>query len=244
MGFKLLIIYSISVLALGITNSNTESTDTTTYPPSTYEPSTYDPSTYEPSTYPPSTYEPSTYAPSTYEPTTEASTTTETTTEETTTTATPLTFADYINICTQNLLGINCIVENVYNLESVAENFQYDISFCSSKVKSKASDILEKVTELESYATKIEEANDKICKNSNFKAKNDAAKIPSAKCVKNITKNMNKFNENLEIIHDKVSKFFDKTTNGCASMSLLKFKLTLENFPSLIKECAKMAENV
>lgn len=264
--FKLLIIYSISVLAFGETTTDISTTETQTTELSTTETAetettieestttetiteetettTEDTTTTEITTEETTETESTTEETTETETTTEETTTTETTTEETTTTPAPPTFADYINISTKNLLGINCLVQNIYNLQSVSENFQYDISLCSAKIKQQTSAILDKVKELESYATKIEQANDKICKNANFKEKSDAANKPSAKCVKNITNNMNKLNENLEITYNKVSKYFDKTTNGCASMSLLKLKLTLGNFLGLIEECAKLADNV
>ncbi|XP_023297521.2 dentin sialophosphoprotein-like isoform X2 [Lucilia cuprina] len=167
--------------------------------------------------------------------------TTESATDAPSATPAPPSFDDNVDTATDNLLGINCMIQAVYTIADNAPDFQYDISLCGSAIQTSAADVLNKVNELQTRASKAIQANNKTCKNANFNQNSDSSKTPSDKCVTKIKNTMEKLNDTVDKTLTNVNNLFNKTSNFCAKMALLRFRLTLNNFNAMIQECAKVA---
>ena len=172
-------------------------------------------------------------------------TTTESADETTTTIATtkkPLAvFSDNVDTATQNFIGIDCIINSIYDIEDATMNFEYEIDLCGSKVKREASDIFDEIENLKDHTKKVQNINDTTCKNKNSSQKNKTTKAPSVKCVKNIKNAMTKVNKSIDTTTKKVNAYRKKTSSSCAKISLTKFKLILGTFKAAISECAAIA---
>lgn len=152
--------------------------------------------------------------------------------------------ADDVTESTKNLLGINCMIQAVYNIEDIIPDFEYEIGLCGSKVKNDASEVLNEVEKLQKPINKVIKVNKKDCKNENYKPSTDAAKVPSTKCATNIEKTMGNLNSSVDSTLTAVNEYYEQTTNACASMALLKFRYRLNNFTAVVSECARLAGNV
>ncbi|KNC26408.1 hypothetical protein FF38_03335 [Lucilia cuprina] len=151
------------------------------------------------------------------------------------------TFKNNVKTSTKYLGGINCLIESVFNVENIANEFIYDIQICNNTKPSKF------LTQIEDYCKSFGElteniidAHDNICKNAAYNETTDVKKITPTLCVSSIRTRMAKLNDLLEKSLNYVTNKAEKITDSCSKIAVNNLKLNLPIFTELVEYCAKL----
>lgn len=149
------------------------------------------------------------------------------------------TFDQSVTDSTQNLFGINCIADAVYNLEDAAGEFLYKIQSCGQDAVSSALVVSADISDLSTTTNILINTNDNTCNNAAY-ADEDARRLPSGDCVSNIRTMMDRLHKNTK----QTVLDIDAITNinACGKMALTTYKLAVQNFDSFITVCGNVAK--
>lgn len=152
-------------------------------------------------------------------------------------------FTKNVKESTQNLGGINCLVNAVFNVEDTANNFMYNIQLCKLEEQPQIiSHLVENCELLNSKTNIVINADDHICRNAAYNESTDAYKVPPALCGRTIRQGMSK-------VYNMVYKTFQLLNiesafidDPCSQMAATKLKLNLPVFTELVQNCPKIFE--
>uniref|UniRef100_A0A1L8EBY3 Putative dynein heavy chain and region d6 of dynein motor n=2 Tax=Haematobia irritans TaxID=7368 RepID=A0A1L8EBY3_HAEIR len=143
---------------------------------------------------------------------------------------------------TENLLGVNCIADVIYDVEDTFAEFIYKVEVCGEKTLDSLSTIVDDVDELVAITIKIIDYNDKECNNAAYKEDEDAQKKPSLSCKAKLIRQMERLRSYAEETNENISML--ENMNSCATMALVDLQLGLRKLPELVNTCGKLAEKV
>lgn len=148
-------------------------------------------------------------------------------------------FQDKVKAATKNMGGIKCLVDRVFDVEDIANDFIYDIDICNvaqqSAVVTKIVDYCESITR---KTDSVIDANDNICRNAAYDDSSDAKKTPPALCASSIRTRMDKVNDFVEKTLKYVTKKEDSVTEACSKIAVTNLKENLPMFAELVLHCA------
>lgn len=152
------------------------------------------------------------------------------------------TFQDDVEASLKNLLGLNCMVEAVLNVEDNVGDFQYEVQLCGTELPLNVSFIVDDSEDIARITTKIIDDNDGICENAGYKEDEDASKALSAICAGNIERQM-------DILHVYTSNTVNEIANlapttACLTMAITNFQLSLGNLEKIVSTCGQLAGKV
>lgn len=145
-------------------------------------------------------------------------------------------FTQNVQASANNLGGVNCLVNAVFDVENVAEDFIYNIQVCHVTVSDVVKQILKYSKVITKNTAKVITADDNPCNNAAYN-ESDAKVVAPAACTTEIKSQMGKLYDAVYTTYTYLNT--DITIeDSCSNIAAQNLKLNLPIFAQAIDNCA------
>ncbi|XP_023297524.2 uncharacterized protein LOC111680132 [Lucilia cuprina] len=138
---------------------------------------------------------------------------------------------------TSTLGGVNCLIEAVFNVENLANDFSYNIQVCNVNASAVVSEILNLCNTITENTEAIINTDDNVCKNAAYE-ESDAGNLAPVAC----TQQINTLMVNLFTAVSNTYNYLalDESTIGdtCSAIAANTLKINLPILPESVNNCA------